>query len=200
MMLNGSGTISTDPGTTLTETGVISGIGSLTKVGSGTLTLVGTNTYSGGTTINAGILAVFADNNLGATNGGLSFNGGTLESTASFTTARAMMLNGSGTISTDPGTTLSETGVISGIGSLIKVGSGTLTLLGINTYSGGTVLDAGTLTVNGPQALGLGNVVVNGGTLNADPQPINVKGNYTQNAGGTLELNIGGRVRPSTTI
>ena len=192
MTLNGSGTISTDPGTTLTETGVISGIGSLTKVGSGTLTLVGTNTYGGGTTINAGILAVFADNNLGATNGGLSFNGGTLENLASFATARAMTLNSGGTINTGPGTTLTQTGVISSIGTLTKVGAGTLALLGTNTYSGGTVLNAGTLTVNGPQALGLGNVVVNGGTLNADPQPINVKGNYTQNAGGTLELNIGG--------
>jgi outer membrane autotransporter protein len=192
MTLNSSGTISTDPGTTLTQTGVISGVGSLTKVGAGTLTLLGTNSYSGGTAINAGILAVFADNNLGAPNGGLSFNGGTLENTASFTTARAMTLNSSGTISTDPGTTLTQTGVISGIGSLTKVGSGTLTLVGTNTYSGGTVLNAGTLTVNGPQALGLGNVVVNGGTLNADPQPISIKGNYTQNAGGTLELNIGG--------
>ena len=52
--------------------------------------------------------------------------------------------------------------------------------------------DAGTLTVNGAQALGLGDVVVNGGILNADPQPINVKGNYTQNAGGTLQLQVAG--------
>ena len=42
------------------------------------------------------------------------------------------------------------------------------------------------------QALGLGDVVVNGGVLRADPQPINVKGNYTQNAGGTLQLQVAG--------
>ena len=46
--------------------------------------------------------------------------------------------------------------------------------------------------VNSAQALGLGDVVVNGGVLRADPQPINVKGNYTQNAGGTLQLSLGG--------
>jgi len=43
-----------------------------------------------------------------------------------------------------------------------------------------------------PQALGLGDVVVNGGVLRTDPQPINVKGNYTQKAGGTLQLGIEG--------
>src|SRR4029077_9876640 len=34
--------------------------------------------------------------------------------------------------------------------------------------------------------------VINGGVLGADPQPINVKGNYTQNAGGTLQLQVAG--------
>jgi outer membrane autotransporter protein len=48
------------------------------------------------------------------------------------------------------------------------------------------------LTVNNPQALGFGNVVVNGGILNTVSQPINVKGNYTQNVGGTLQLTLAG--------
>jgi outer membrane autotransporter protein len=58
--------------------------------------------------------------------------------------------------------------------------------------SGGTVIDLGTLLVDNAQALGTGDVTVNGGVLTADPQPINVLGNYTQNAGGTLQLNIAG--------
>ena len=69
---------------------------------------------------------------------------------------------------------------------------GALELAGQNIYQGGTVLNDGTLTVNSAQALGLGNVTVNGGTLRADPQPINVKGNYTQTAGGTLQLQVAG--------
>ena len=64
---------------------------------------------------------------------------------------------------------------------------------GLNTYSGGTLVEAGTLLVNSPQALGTGNVTVNGGVLGADPQVINVRGNYSQGPGGTLLLNIAGK-------
>ncbi len=89
--------------------------------------------------------------------------------------------------------TVTFSAVISGTGNVIQNGTGTTILSGRNTYSGGTIIDLGTLLVNNPQALGTGNVIVNGGVLGADPQPINVLGNYTQNAGGTLQLNIAGR-------
>jgi autotransporter-associated beta strand protein len=147
-----------------------------------------------------GTLAVQSDANLGS--GPLGFEGGTLEALATgggITSSKAITLGGgdrpafvdagvspfssvagNGTLLADAGTTSTLNGVISGKGSLTKDGPGTLTLTGKNTFTGGTVLSAGTLTVNGPQALGLGDVVLNGGILNADPQPINVKGNYTQ--------------------
>jgi len=82
--------------------------------------------------------------------------------------------------------------IISGSGNLVQNGSGTTILGGANTYAGGTIINSGTLLVNNSQALGRGNVVVSGGVLGADPQPINVKGNYTQNAGGTLQLQVAG--------
>jgi fibronectin-binding autotransporter adhesin len=81
---------------------------------------------------------------------------------------------------------------ITGSGRVSQNGTGTTTLGGANSYSGGTIINAGTLVVNSSQALGLGDVTVNNGTLEADPQPINVKANYIQNAGGTLQLAVAG--------
>ena len=167
--------------------------GSLIKVGTGTMTLTGLNTYSGGTSFNGGIVAVNRDANLGA--GPLNFNGGGLQALATgggLTTGKAITLNaGGGIFLADAGTISTFTAAISGAGSLTKDGPGTLDLTGVNIYQGGTVLNAGTLTVHSGQALGLGNVTVNGGILRADPQPINVKGNYTQTA-GTLQLQVVG--------
>jgi autotransporter-associated beta strand protein len=57
--------------------------------------------------------------------------------------------------------TLAFAGTISGAGSVTQGGSGTTVLSAINTYTGGTVLNAGTLVVNSVQALGVGDVVVN---------------------------------------
>jgi len=190
----GGGTFLADTGTTSTLNGAMGGVGSFTKDGLGTLTLSGANAYSGGTTISAGVLIVSADNNLGVPSGGLTFNGGTLQFGSAFNlgNTRTITLNGSGGTFDTNGFNTSISQGITGIGGLTKTGAGTLTLSGTNSYSGGTVLNAGILVVNNAQALGLGNVTVNAGILEADPQPINVKRNYTQNAGGTLLLQVAG--------
>ena len=133
----------------LTYAGVISGTGSLTKSGAGTLTLTGNSTYTGGTTISAGTLAVSSDANLGAASGGLTFGGGTLQSTATFSSNRGVTLTGGGTLNTNAATTLTLGGAITGTGSLTKSGTGTLTLSGNNTYTGTTTISAGTLALSG---------------------------------------------------
>ncbi|WP_258127441.1 autotransporter domain-containing protein [Achromobacter anxifer] len=125
----------------------LSGASTLVKSDFGTLVLAGNNTYTGGTEVRQGTLSVSADVNLGATAGSVTLNGGTLATTASFDSARAVSLLQDGVIDVDAGTTLGLQGNISGAADLQKQGAGTLTLSGANTY-GNTRVEAGTLAGN----------------------------------------------------
>jgi autotransporter-associated beta strand protein len=167
-----NGTLAFDRSDSVTFAGVISGTGSLEQSGPGTLILTADNTFTGTTTI--GLISTLQLGN-GRTTGTVAGN-----------------IVDNGLLSFNRSNTLDIGGVISGTGSVQQNGAGTTILSGANTYAGGTLVNAGALTVDNPQALGLGSVVVDGGILNADPQPINVTGNYTQNAGGTLELQVAG--------
>jgi fibronectin-binding autotransporter adhesin len=103
-----------------TFVGTISGTGSLGKNGSGTVILTGANSYSGGTAIDGGTLQ-------GDTR---SLQGDIIDN------AHLVF---------DQDSDGAFAGVVSGSGSLGKGGSGTLTLTGANSYSGGTAIDGGTL-------------------------------------------------------
>ena len=72
------------------------------------------------------------------------------------------------TLSVNIGEAATQSGVISGDGDLGKVGEGRLTLSSANTYTGGTVLNAGTLGLGADNALGSGTLTINGGTLRAE--------------------------------
>lgn len=77
---------------------------------------------------------------------------------------------------------------IAGKGMLSKLGSGSLRLTGANSYSGGTVLSAGTLGADSTTALGTGDVFVKGGTLECTAAgALAIGGAYSQSA-GTLSL------------
>lgn len=148
-------------GRTLLASGVVSGTGSLTKNGLGTLTLSGTNTFSGNVTINAGTISISTPSSLGSGTTALTINPtGILQATGTFTTSRVVTLGGTGgassggTLDVTAANNETRTGVISGSGSLTKTGTGTLTLSAVNTYTGDTFINGGTLSIGNSQALG----------------------------------------------
>ncbi|EHO1928062.1 autotransporter outer membrane beta-barrel domain-containing protein [Salmonella enterica] len=179
----------------------LSGTGSLVKIGTGELTLNGDNDYSGGTTIDDGVLIADNADSLGtgavANNGVLQVGEGELKNTLSGTGSLVktgtgeLTLNGdndySGGTTIDDGVLIADhadslgTGAIdnsgvlqvgegelkntlSGTGSLVKIGTGELTLNGDNDYSGGTTIDDGTLIANHADSLGTG-AIDNSGVL-----------------------------------
>lgn len=186
----------TSAGQVFTLSGLVGGVGTLTKTGAGTLVLANSNnSYLGGTSVNAGTLQVSSDANLGAASGGVTLNGGTLGTTASFVTNRTFnLLSGAGGIAPATGTTLTLNGPVTGSGTLNHIGAGTLVLAGTNTYAGGTLINGGTLEVRDGSSLGTGNVL-NDGTLlinNANAMTLaNIIGStgvLTKTGAGTLTL------------
>ncbi len=131
-----------------TYAGVMSGNGSLTKLGAGAVTLTGANTYSGGTTISAGTLALGSADAIGSS-GTISFGGGTLQSSASNTTDYSGRFSNAASqqvkIDTNGQNVTLASNLTSSGGSFEKLGLGTVTLSGTNTYSGGTTVSAGSL-------------------------------------------------------
>jgi fibronectin-binding autotransporter adhesin len=176
------------------------GFGIYLKTGTSTWTLTNTTTAVTPWTINQGTLAISADNNLGAASSGITFTGGTLETTAGFSSARDVALGtGGGTIQVDTGVlTLSGTISDSGgtPGGLTKTGAGALTITNSDTYSGGTTISAGILSIGNGGTTGsiVGNVTDNA-TLTFDRSngisfggTISGSGDVAQVGGGTLTL------------
>ncbi|KQZ79330.1 hypothetical protein ASD55_01010 [Rhodanobacter sp. Root561] len=127
----------------VTFNGLISGSGSLLQAGAGTLVLTGANTYAGGTTIRNGTLQLGNGGTTGSIIGNVTNDG-------------SLVFNRSDDVSFN--------GLISGSGSLLQAGAGTLGLTGANTYTGGTTISNGTLQLGNGGTTGsiTGNVTNNG--------------------------------------
>ncbi|MGJ8641674.1 MAG: autotransporter-associated beta strand repeat-containing protein [Opitutaceae bacterium] len=100
----------------------------------------------------------------------------------------ALTVGGSGTgSSTFAGIIQDHT---SGSGSVTKTGTNTIIFEGTNSYTGGTTIEDGTLMTNNLS----GDLVLNSGTFSpgASPAHTTITGDYTQESGGTLEIEIGG--------
>ncbi len=143
--ISNSGTLAFNRSDNVTISGVLSGTGGLSQLGTGSLILAADNTYSGTTTISSGTLQVGNGGSSGALGAGSVVNNGTL------------------TFNRNDDVTINN--VISGTGNLIKTGSGVLTLLSSNTYSGTTTINAGTLSIGSSDTLSGGQINVNSATL-----------------------------------
>ncbi|CAM2138596.1 protein of unknown function [Pararobbsia alpina] len=148
--------------------GSISGSGAVEKTGSGTLALSGANTWSGPTFVDAGTLSATQAGALSPASAIVLAPSAALVMSASQNVAAVF---GAGTIAIDPSTltvgggnvNALYGGVISGDGSLAKVGSQALVLTGANTFTGGTSVEAGVLAVEGSLASGV--TIAAGATL-----------------------------------
>ena len=109
------------------------------------MTLAASNSYTGGTTLSSGTLTFANAAALGI--GPATFAGNaTLQAGVPGTVGNNVTINSgvTGTFDTQANA-VTLTGIISGSGALTKVGAGTLTLTASNTYTGATVVQAGTL-------------------------------------------------------
>lgn len=153
-----------------TFAGVISGGGTLTKTGAGTQVLGGSNSYTGTTFVNGGTLSVSGGNaiiDVGAVNVGSGATFGLLasETIGNLTGAAGSFVNlGTSTLTTGDATSTAFAGAMSGTGALTKQGLGGFTLSGVNTHTGLTSVNAGSLTLVGGAAIAdAGSVTVAGG-------------------------------------
>ncbi len=218
----------------LTLAGNLTGAGNLSKAASGNLTLSGTaNTNTGTTQIGNGTITVNSGSALGT--GSLTFfqtstnaptialnnatqSVGTLTSSwtaLTGTIAQTLTLNGTAlTINQNSDSTFGAgavstlSSVITGTGSIIKTGAGTLTLSSTNTFTGGTTISSGTLQVGAGGATGsLAGAITNNaalvfnhsGPITAD-NLISGTGSVTKQGAGTLTLSGANTYTGTSTI
>jgi len=198
---------------TFTGAGLVAGAASLTKISAGTLNLQTVNTYVGGTVISNGTLRVGVNDAVSSGGSGnvAVYGSGVLDLNGFNNTING--LTGNGTVNVQNGgasvltvgfngASSTFTGLLantSGTLGLTKAGNGQLTLSGAHTYTGPTVINAGSIVARHQNALGSGAsaVAVNGGSL-LTVSNLNVS-SLTGAAGTTVANTTGGSTNNAIT-
>ncbi|RKP50178.1 autotransporter domain-containing protein [Pararobbsia silviterrae] len=181
------GVLAFDRSDDVTFGNLISGAGSVVQNGSGTLTLTAANTYSGGTTVQNGTLAVAANGVLGS--GVLTLNAG---STLAFTADGVTLSNDvniAGSVFANVGANSTDfiSGNVSAADSsatLTKTGDGTLVLSGNVSGALRTAIDDGTLLIGSSDvSTGLSGT---GGTVDLQSQTLDIAQDYDSTYAGAI--------------
>ena len=160
-------TLAFDRSDSATFSGVISGAGVVDQIGGGTRILTGANTYSGGTTISAGVLQLGAGGTTGSIVGNVTDNA---------------------TLAFDRSDSVTFSGVISGAGVVDQIGVGTTILTGTNTYSRGTTISAGVLQVSNDSSVGTGGIALDGGAFRSGATGLSFANPFAiDTTGGTID-------------
>ncbi len=180
--ISGAGSVIANGAGALTVSGIISGSNSVSMNGAGTLTLSAANTYTGATTVSAGTLVLTST----STTSVLNVTGGTLLVNSIVTTPN-VSVSGGGTLG-GTGSVGSTTVAANGIIQAGANGTGQLTLASL-TFSGAGSVDFGALS-NYSSSTGIvvsGSGLLNPGSSNNSIQ-INVSSLAGTTVGNTYEL------------
>ncbi|WP_235186718.1 autotransporter outer membrane beta-barrel domain-containing protein [Serratia sp. DD3] len=170
--LIGTGTLNINGGALTVDNGgffagIVAGSDGLLTVSNGTLFFTGTNTYIGETQVNSG---AYLQIGIGGTAGSYAANPAN---------GSALDILNDGTVVFDRSDALSYDGIIGGSGRLVQDGSGTLTLTGANSYTGGTTVAQGTLRLTDSGAISSsGTVAIAAGATFAIDQTTANGGDY----------------------
>ncbi len=153
-------------------TGVMSGPGSLTKIGGGSMYLTGANTFTGTTLVANGFLylanaSALLDSTLDTSGAGSVYFGLGAYTVGGLTNGGNLLLSSTASapvtlsVGNNNAYNLSSAN-LSGNGGITKIGSGLQALSGNNTYTGATIISAGTLQFLGTTAV---NSLPSGGSI-----------------------------------
>ena len=186
-----------------TLNGNITGAGSLSSIGSGNLVLNGNNGFTN-LGINTGTVTVGTNTAAGIGSIAMANNTVLAADVSGLVLANVITTAGNSTVDT-AAYIFTLDGQISGAGSLTKIGSGILNLMKPNLYSGGTVINAGTVGIATSTSLSSGTLTINSGTLLANANGLSVANLINFGGAGAIDtaantLNVSGVIGGSGRI